>query len=333
MNYLYFCRLNIAAVLICLCFGNNAFAQTPAEIEVYVTVDWEGGSLEQDNIEAMQVFRKKYADIPMVHFLNPVYFLRLNQHTEQVFKTIHSTVLPNDEHGLHLHGWKSLVQQCGVDYKPAPSFAAQDERCEIGDCGYSVSLEYAYSQPELNRLIACSADLLVQQGFNRPRSFRAGGWQQGGKLTAALKENQFLFDSSRTDSRLLTTKWDEKSNLVQMVQSLHPASSPLDQPYLLSGKLIEFPNNASLADYTSADQILIMFKQLIAHKKPVMVLGFHQETAFSYLGRLDDAIPEMQKAARASNVFIQWKTFEGRFNEKQGLDSSAINVERAKDTN
>jgi hypothetical protein len=37
-----------------------------------------------------------------------------------------------------------------------------------------------------------------------------------------------------------------------------------------------------------------------------MVLGFHQETAFSYLHRLEEAIPLMEKAATEAGVKLEW---------------------------
>ncbi len=293
-----------------LFFTPALFAAELPTITLYVTVDWEGWSLDDENIEAMQAFRKKYPHIPILQFLNPVYFLRSNVDAAATTKKIHSTLLPFDEQGLHIHAWKSLIERCNVPYKSEPSFADVVERCDGGECGYSVSLEYAYSQPELTKLVACSADLMVQQGFKRPKSFRAGGWQLGPKLASALQANGFIFDSSRIDAQLLTTKWGEKSGIVQMVKALHADSTILDQPFVLLEGLTEYPNNAGLADYTSTEQLVEIFRSLIASKKSVMVLGFHQETAFNYLGRLEQAIPLMEKEADAAGVKLKWAHYQ-----------------------
>jgi hypothetical protein len=196
-----------------------------------------------------------------------------------------------------------------VPYQARPSFADQNEACELGDCGYSVSLEYAYSEVDLTQLVTCSSNILQQQGFAKPVHFRAGGWQLGPKLTAALKSNGFIWDSSRTDANLLTTRWHAESGMIKMVTALHPDSTPLDQPYAVNENMMEYPNNASLADYTSTKQIVEMFNALIANKKTVMVLGFHQETAASYLGRLDEAIPQMEAAAKIANIQLEWASY------------------------
>lgn len=288
------------------CLANETLQ--PTKMIIYMTVDWEGVSLAQENIAAMQAFRKKFPHIPMLQLLNPVYFVREGVNTETIATTIRSTFLPNDTHGLHVHAWKSLVNYCGVPYQSGFSYADTNETCETGDCGYTVSLEFAYSHAELTQLIGCSSEVLVKHGFARPKHFRAGGWQLGEKLSAALQKNAFVWDSSRTDANLLTSRWHVESSLVKMVRTLHPASTPLDQPYAISATLMEFPNNASLADYTSAKQIVEMFKSLIAQNKNVMVLGFHQETAVDFLENLEIAILKMETIAKKENVEIEWRS-------------------------
>ena len=307
--YPYFKLLSLCLMASVCFFANlNSYAETNAKptIKIFVTVDWEGWSLDEENIEVMQAFRKQYPHIPMMQLLNPVYLLRPSADTKVEAEKIRSTFLPSDSMGLHVHGWKSLLNACEVPFQNAPSFTAQSDVCEAGDCGYAVSLEYAYSAQDLTKLIACSANLLVAQGFARPRYFRAGGWQLGPKLASALETNQFVFDSSRTDANLLTTKWAENSGLVQMVKALHPEASVLDQPYQLTASVMEYPNNGSLADYTDTQQLLTIFKTLIAHDKRVLVLGFHQETAFSYLKHLQDAIPLYEEIAREQGITIDW---------------------------
>jgi len=300
--------LSLCLATVCLCASLHCYAEDDAKptIKIFVTVDWEGWSLDDENIEVMQAFRKQYPHIPMMQLLNPVYLLRPDSDATFAAEKIRATFLPSDSMGLHVHGWKSLLDACEVPYQSAPTFAAQSNVCEAGDCGYAVSLEYAYSAQDLTKLIACSANLLVKQGFARPRYFRAGGWQLGPKLASALEANQFVFDSSRTDANLLTTKWAENSGLVQMVKALHPDASVLDEPYQLTVSVMEYPNNGSLADYTNTQQLVEIFKTLIAHNKQVLVLGFHQETAFSYLKHLQDAIPLFEQIAREQGITIVW---------------------------
>lgn len=294
-------RLVSAFLLMLLSFAVDA-ATVTEKVTVFVTVDWEGLSLEDDNIEAMQDFRRRYPQIPILHFLNPVYELKFGK---TALQKIRDTLLPADVHGLHIHPWKTLVTFCGLPYRSTPAFTPQDESCAGNECGYTVSLEKAYTREELTKLVGCSKDLLVEQGFDQPRSFRAGGWQQGPKLAEALKENGFTLDSSRTDANFLVPRWGN-SELVMYVSELHAGSTPLDQPYELLPGLTELPDNASLADYTSPQKIVEVFRNIVASGKRYMVLGFHQETASSYLHRLEEAIPLLEKEAAAAGVELEW---------------------------
>lgn len=275
-------------------------------MQLWVTVDWEGLSLEEDNLHAMQQFRQQFPHIPLLHLINPAYFLQPEVNRAQVAFAIRSTFLPLDTVGLHLHPMRTLVQYCSVPYQAAPTVVANDASCDPISCGYSVSLEYAYSQTELTRLVACASELLQANGFNRPRHFRAGAWQFGPKLQAALEANQFVWDSSRIDANLLTTRWHTDSPMVRMLAQLHPQSTPLEQPYALSTRLMEYPDNAALADYTSSRQLLALFEQLLDAHKAVMVLGFHQETAADFLNHLQHAIPRMEKLAAQRQVKLLW---------------------------
>jgi hypothetical protein len=280
--------------------------EAPQKMLIYVTVDWEGKSLNEEDIKAMQNFRQQFPHIPMLQLMNAAYFVRGHSDNERLTQIIKSTFLPTDTQGLHVHAWRTLTDYCGIEYQHGYSVANIDENCQTGDCGYTVSLEYAYTQAELTKLIACSDNILIDNGFNKSVHFRAGAWQLGPKLIAALEANDFIWDSSKIDSNLLMTRWHEDSGMVKMLRALHPNSTPLDQPYPLSKKLMEYPNNAALADYTSTKQIVTLFENLMAANKRVMVLGFHQETAAEFLGYLENAIPQMEAIAKAQNHQIDW---------------------------
>ncbi|CAG0978128.1 hypothetical protein MTYP_01603 [Methylophilaceae bacterium] len=300
-------------LLICLfpaALSAPALCAAEQKITVYLTVDWEGWSLDDENLETIRAFRLKYPHIPMLHLLNPVYFIRQDADTAGIAERIRRTLLPTDTYGLHLHGWKSLVEKCKVPYKSSPSFAQANEECNGNECGYTVSLEFGYTPEELTQLVGCSAALLSEHGFGRPRHFRAGGWQLGPGLASALQANGFTWDSSRTDAGLIAHSWGEQSALVKMLRRLHPAASTLDQPRELLPGLMQYPNNASLADYTSTEQLVTIFRSLVEARKTVMVTGFHQETAFVYLDNLEAAIPLMEQEARLAGVQLEWGRYD-----------------------
>jgi hypothetical protein len=303
-------RVLILVCLICALQPIHAVADQPRSITVYITVDWEGWSLDDENLEAIRDFRARNPHIPMLHLLNPVYYLRAEADASKISQQIRSTLLPIDTTGLHLHGWKSLVQHCQISYRDAPSFAVADEACKDGDCGYTVSLELAYSQAELKQMVACSADLLRQHGFEQVRHFRAGGWQFGLKLAAAIQQNGFHWDSSRIAPHLVAGSWGEQSAMVQMLNTLHPQASILDQPREILPGLMQYPNNAGLMDYTRTKQLVEIFQTLIQENKRIMVMGFHQETAFDYLHHLEDALLLMEDTAKSAGVTLIWGPYD-----------------------
>lgn len=281
-------------------------AKAAENIQLWVTVDWEGLSMEEDNLAAMRQFRKQFPEIPILHLINPAYFLQAGVDRTQLTQQIRSTFVPEDRVGLHLHPMRNLVEACGIRYQAQPSVADTDEECRENHCGYTVSLEYAYSQAELIQLVGCASDLLTAQGFQRPQYFRAGAWQSGPKLQAALEALHFVWDSSRIAPELLLTRWHQESGMIRLLSQLHSTSTPLEQPFALSSQLMEYPNNAALADYTSSQQLVQLFRQLLTTQKQVMVLGFHQETAADFLLPLELAIPHMKRLAAEHAVNIEW---------------------------
>lgn len=303
-------RRILRLLLMLLCLLPAATQAETARITVYVTVDWEGLSLDDENLQSIREFRMRHPHIPMLHLLNPAYYLRPGADSKAVTAKIRSTLLPVDTVGMHLHGWKALLQACRLPYRKAPSFADKDESCSDGDCGYTVSLEYAYSEAELTALLACGSELLQQQGFERPVHFRAGGWQLGPRLAAALRQAGFRWDSSRIAADLLLPKWREAGSMIDMLRELHGDASILDQPYELLPGLMEFPDNAALMDYTSTERLLDIFRQLLEAKKPVMVTGFHQETAFVYLDDFEEAIRGMERIAAERGVLLTWGRYD-----------------------
>jgi len=94
--------------------------------------------------------------------------------------------------------------------------------------------------------------------------------------------------------------------LVVLLKQLHPNASVLDQPVSLLPGLMEYPDNGSLADYTRTKVLVEAFKKVLDSHEKVFVTGFHQETAFNFLSRLEQAIPEMEAAATAAGVTIHW---------------------------
>jgi hypothetical protein len=293
-----------------LLYGSSAFSQ--GKVRIVVSVDWEGRDLRAENIAAMQDFRERFPAVPLQQFLNAAYYTKARAHAPELTRTIQSVLRPGDEHGLHIHAWRSLVQAAGVSFRTGPSFVDQDvdaNRCGL-DCGSDVTLT-AYTKTELRKIIRKSLDILTSQGFNRPTSFRAGGWQANDVVLSALAEEGFTLDSSATYAPYLEPSWGAY-NLYRFVAQLWPTIVPGSQPYLsisqTGHQILELPNNASLADYVTGEDMLNAFVtqtrllQVNPQKDVYLSIGFHQETAAAYLPRLISALDQIHDHARRRNI-------------------------------
>jgi hypothetical protein len=297
-------------IFLTIIMGSPAYSQ--GKVRIVVSVDWEGRDLREDNLAAMQDFRERFPAVPLQQFLNAAYYTKPNAYAAELTRSIKSVLRPGDEHGLHIHAWRSLVNAAGVRFRTGPSFVDQDvdvNGCGV-DCGSDVALT-AYTKSELRKIIRKSVDILTAQGFNRPGSFRAGGWQADDTVLNALAEEGFTLDSSATYAPYLEASWGGY-NLYRFVAQLWPTIVPTSQPYIYSSKtghqILELPNNASLADYVTGSDMLNAFigqariLQVNPQDDVYLSIGFHQETAAAYLPRLINALKQIQDYALMWNI-------------------------------
>lgn len=292
----------------------NIVAQ--GKVRIVVSVDWEGRDLNPQNLQAMKDFRQDFPEIPLQHFLNAAYYTKPQADAVNITKTVKSVLLPKDEHALHIHAWRSLVEASGVKFRTSPSMITGEvdlTKCTI-DCGQDVVLT-GYTNAELRKIIAHSLKILKREKFNRPRSFRAGGWQADDNVLSALIAEGFTLDSSATDAEFLKPSWG-RYNLYGFVKNLWKDTTPTSQPYIYttsSGrKILELPNNSCLSDYMSGSAMLEVFQsnaQILQNnpqKDVYLSIGFHQETAARYLPRLREAIKLIRDDANKKRIPIEF---------------------------
>jgi hypothetical protein len=301
-------------ILLQLLFAANAFAQ--GKVRIVVSVDWEGQNLQAANLEAMQNFRRDFPKIPLQHFLNAAYYTRYPAESEQVTTLIKSVLRKGDEHGLHIHAWRSLVESSKVFFRKTPSFVEDGYStadCEI-DCGHDIALT-GYTTAELRKIIAHSVEILTREKFDRPKSFRAGGWQADDNVLEALANEGFTLDSSAVPAEFLRKEWS-KYNLYGFVAKLWADITPTSQPFdykTSSGlKIRELPNNSCLSDYMKGADMLKVFQAnaRLLKKNPkkdvYLSIGFHQESAAEYLPRLRQAIKLIRNYSRKKHIPIEF---------------------------
>jgi hypothetical protein len=269
-------------------------------VHIVVSVDWEGSGFDDEDLAAFSAFRDDFPNIPLTHFLNAAYFTRLAPDdligAEHASDKIRTVLRDGDEIGLHVHADNHLLYASGVTPKRFPSWDNLPDMT-----GHSVPLS-AFSEEEVQQVVAFSCHTLTQQGFDRPESFRAGGWHAGTSVFNALAAEGFTVDSSEIAYDWLPGSFGD-------VEDLWPNATRTSQPYRLPGGLLELPNNGCLADYVTSDQMVENFEAVArsADGKPVVLaLGFHQETAAKFLPRLRSALEEIERRAATESIPVRY---------------------------
>jgi len=269
-------------------------------VNIVVSVDWEGSGFDAEDLAAMSQFRDDFPNVPLTHYLNAAYFTKLAPN--DVMGAVSSgdkirTVLrEGDEIGLHVHSDNHLLYAAGVAPKKYPSWDNLPDMT-----GHTVPLS-AFSEEEVRSVVAFSCRTLEQQGFERPQSFRAGGWHAGTNVLNALATEGFVVDSSEVPIDWLGGYFGD-------VQDLWPNATRVSQPYRLEAGLVEVPDNGCLADYATADDMVATFHEVskASRGKPmVLTLGFHQETAAKFLPRLRSALLEIELRAAAQRIPLRF---------------------------
>ena len=287
-------------------------------LELVVSVDWEGRDLTEANVGAMETFRKRFPDVPMTQFLNAAYYTKPSAKAPDVTARIQRALLPRDEHGLHVHGWKRLFEASGVAFRRTPTFwgpsTPLQNDCNV-DCGHEVPIS-AYTTDELRKVFRYSLDTLEIAGFSRARSFRAGGWMAKPVVLEALVSEGIVRDNSAVNEPFLREEIGTLP-LDAWLRELWPAVTSVSQPYLLktpAGPIMEIPDNGALADYISAQDMLGVYAVCAADKKKnptksvSINVGFHQETAARYLPALAEAIDGMVAQAKRDGLTLRATT-------------------------
>jgi hypothetical protein len=281
------------------------------KVQLLVTVDWEGRDLRDDNLRAMADLHAKFPDVKIVHFLNAAYFTKQGAVGDDVANKMASVVAPIDEKGLHIHGWKRLFEASGVTFKGSPTFwgtSLYPQQC-FDDCGHEVPIS-EYASDDLRKVVKFSLDTLESHGLGRARSFRTGGWMARQSVRDAVAAEGLVFEHSAVPTEFLQPKLGSYP-VYGWLSDLWKGTTRTSQPFTLSTAsqpLTEVPDNGCLADYMSADQMVDVYEAnkaawLADKKKNVVVsIGFHEETAATYLPALEDALGRILAEAKAERV-------------------------------
>ena len=280
-------------------------------IVVVLTIDWEGAYISPDGLDAIADLRTSLGAPPLTHFVSAAYFTKQRPDPTLV-STLAAAIHRGDELAVHLHAWQSLAAASRVEAKLSPSFLTGTDKVlefEDQDRGFDVDLD-VYDAVELRDLLRTSRRLLEQTHLPVSKAFRAGGYLGTPKMLQAIWDEGCSVDSSATDYRQLEGETDQ---LPRRLKQLWPNLESTAQPFFVpvpGGQLLELPISA-IADYTPTPVIVSLFESAHAQLRKTpgrdvfVVLGFHQETAPDFAGRIVQAI----KAVRGRGELAGELTF------------------------
>ena len=294
------------------CSISGAYAQ--GRILLYASVDWEGRDLQPANLAAMHSLRIARPNLGLIHFLNAAYFTKPDADPNGVAAKMRSVLAPNDELGLHIHGWKTLFEASGVQYIGRPSYfdpgAGDGDDCRY-DCGHDIPI-HLYREEDLRKVVRFSLDKLQSEGFGRARGFRTGGWVGAPNVLTALAAEGIVWDSSAVPADWVQGTLGNVAG-VNWVRQIWPAINILSQPFQIAtpaGPIQEFPDNGALADYVDATQMVQTFDHLAdtlrknASHDLILHVGFHQESAARFLDRFRAGLDRIEARARQRGVTL-----------------------------
>lgn len=280
-------------------------------LRIIMTVDWEGDDLRPENLEAMVRLRRDFPDVPLLHYMNAAYFTKPGVNRAEVRAQIQSVLRPGDQFGVHIHGWKSLIEAAQVTHRTRPSWARGGAPESVQDCRYDCGWEIpinAYTYEELRKVLKTSRAILKEQGFTGLQHFRAGGWVTSPALLEALAAEGFHTDSSAVPIPFVATEL-RGMELLSWLRSYWAHITPASQPYLVKtvqGNLWQVPNNAALSDYMTAEASTKVVLDAWKQGLPYVIAGFHQETADDWYDRTSGfvrAVKKLTKDKKAPIIF------------------------------
>jgi hypothetical protein len=302
------------------CSSWTAFSASTLTIDV--TVNWEGRDLQVPNVDALERLRATFPDIPLTHFVNPVYFLDEANATDNA-QALQKILADHDEVGLYLAPMEPLVKQAGVILKLVPTFWGYLDEGELcmTDCGLDVPLT-VYTREETLKLLATAQRTLHAAGFSGLKSFMVRGWMGAPHITQLAAAFGYRFELSPIDPGLVTPKLGEfpiSAWVQQSWSALHQADAAAVQKLVNSHPLVKtIPQRGGIVELNDPQEILARFDRHVKEQRTeeVFTLALSTESAFLSWPKLRVILESLQERAKKQNITLRFATVSGAKNSR-----------------
>ncbi len=276
--------------------GTTDFLLSQPEYVVW-TLDFEGdasGDAELANTAAIADGLK----IPMAVFWNPRVWTTGQVSAERQAAMLKWTMerqAKGDEVALHLHMWTDYVRAAGLAPKIAPSWAGRSD-------GYDVPIT-AYDDAQQQVLVKYGVKLMLDHGFAKPTSFRAGGDMADAATLRAAASAGFDLDCTAVAKDYpsigrIPYPWDLPVGAQPYYPNPNnanvPGSLPLLEAPTIGGNTYAFTVNtiqpqirANLALFAPAGKIATERKTITAVSHPGTIVPAERAAIEALLGAFD----------------------------------------------
>ena len=277
--------------------GEVAFAAVPFlrshPLYVLTSVDWDRSDIEGHELDWHLALHQDHEHLRITQFVGAYTFTDPAVSAERTAELVDwldaNRQEYDDEVGLHIHAYCHFVEYAGVTCRHEPSFVY-----DAGDAsGYTV-LSSAYTEDEYTTLVQTADALFEEHGLGKATSFRAGGWIADEGVLRALASVDYVADTSSVNWACLE-EWDGYQNnaLWEFITDTWSEIDATSQPYYPSQEdagvpgdpaipILEVPDNACLADYIDAEQMIEVLEANWAgealEEPKVWSIGFHNVT-------------------------------------------------------
>jgi hypothetical protein len=293
--------------------GGKAFARIvlhrSAPYYVIVTTDWDFSDPGDTANNYQMKMHVDHPELVMTHFVGPYTF------TDPMLAGDRRTALVNwllmmrdtykDEIGLHIHPYCHFVQSAGLTCVTDQS-TVYPGGSDVS--GYTIKLS-AYTREQAGQLFDHANMLFQQNGLNKTRTFRAGGWTASLATLQALADKGFIADTSALNwARIEEWKGgipgQRTGELYRWNMENWNPINDTSQPYWVSESnvltsdaptmpILEVPDNGAMIDYVTLEEMNGLFDtnwdRAALESPKTLMMGFHPSKSFSAAeyGRVD----------------------------------------------
>lgn len=240
-------------------------------VMVLWTQDWEGDDVKQEYLDDITRISKQYG-VVMTHYWNPRIYIENGMPIARQKYLTNWIKDRRDSHGeeigLHIHMFDNLADTVGIEKLP--------ERWGQRTDGYD-RLTGQYSSEDFMKVLNWADAEFIENGFEKPKNFRAGGWFTSEETLEALTKKGYTIESSgREPYKIGANQKSGYWSLTDVSQPYYPSKTNQSIQDPLASRnwsILEVPNNAGNTWEHSAETINKRFDKNYAggvSEKPVI---------------------------------------------------------------